>query len=105
AAKPGTQVPRCCRFDSARAIVAGILGSRLSRLTALGRDDSRVTYESPGSRRGARCDRGFGWQSSSAPPPAGLSPELCGADLFSYSWLRLGGGGAFAGLWIGYKMG
>jgi len=35
----------------------------------------------------------------------GLIPELWDADLFSYSSLLLSGVGAFAGLWIGYKMG
>jgi uncharacterized membrane protein YeaQ/YmgE (transglycosylase-associated protein family) len=31
-------------------------------------------------------------------------PELWGADMISYSSLLLSGVGAFAGLWVGYKM-
>jgi uncharacterized membrane protein YeaQ/YmgE (transglycosylase-associated protein family) len=34
----------------------------------------------------------------------GFIPEMWGADMFSYSSLLLSGAGAFAGLWIGYKM-
>jgi len=35
----------------------------------------------------------------------GFIPALWDPDLFSYSSLLLSGVGAFAGLWIGYKMG
>jgi hypothetical protein len=35
----------------------------------------------------------------------GLIPELWGADMFSYSSLWLSGVGAFAGLWLGFKLG
>jgi predicted MFS family arabinose efflux permease len=34
----------------------------------------------------------------------GLIPSLWGGDLISYSGLLLSGAGAFAGLWVGYKM-
>jgi predicted MFS family arabinose efflux permease len=34
----------------------------------------------------------------------GLIPELWGADMISYSSVLFSGAGAFAGLWIGYKM-
>ena len=34
----------------------------------------------------------------------GFIPELWGADMISYSSLLLSGVGAFAGLWIGYRM-
>jgi uncharacterized membrane protein YeaQ/YmgE (transglycosylase-associated protein family) len=34
----------------------------------------------------------------------GLIPELWDADPFSYASVLLGGVGAFAGLWIAYKM-
>jgi hypothetical protein len=34
----------------------------------------------------------------------GLIPSLWGGDLLSYSGLLLSGAGAFAGLWVGYKM-
>jgi hypothetical protein len=34
----------------------------------------------------------------------GFIPELWGADMISYSGLLFSGAGAFAGLWIGYKM-
>jgi predicted MFS family arabinose efflux permease len=35
----------------------------------------------------------------------GLVPELWGAEAFSYSSVLFSGIGAFAGLWIGLKMG
>ena len=34
----------------------------------------------------------------------GLIPELWGEDAFSYTSLLFSGVGAFAGLWIGYKI-
>jgi hypothetical protein len=34
----------------------------------------------------------------------GFIPSLWGGDLLSYSGLLLSGAGAFAGLWVGYKM-
>jgi hypothetical protein len=34
----------------------------------------------------------------------GFIPALWGGDLLSYSGLLLSGAGAFAGLWVGYKM-
>ena len=34
----------------------------------------------------------------------GFIPDLWGADFFSYSSVLLGGIGALAGLWLGYKM-
>jgi hypothetical protein len=34
----------------------------------------------------------------------GFIPALWGGDLMSYSGLLLSGAGAFAGLWVGYKM-
>jgi hypothetical protein len=34
----------------------------------------------------------------------GFIPALWGGDLLSYSGLLLSGVGAFAGLWVGYKM-
>jgi predicted MFS family arabinose efflux permease len=34
----------------------------------------------------------------------GLIPELWGGDAISYSALLLSGAGAFAGLWVGYKI-
>ena len=34
----------------------------------------------------------------------GLIPSLWGGELLSYSGLLLSGAGAFAGLWVGYKM-
>jgi hypothetical protein len=35
----------------------------------------------------------------------GLIPELWGEGMFSYSSLLLSGAGAFAGLWLGFKLG
>ena len=34
----------------------------------------------------------------------GFIPSLWGGDLLSYSGLLLSGAGAFAGLWVGYRM-
>jgi predicted MFS family arabinose efflux permease len=34
----------------------------------------------------------------------GLTPELWGGDLISYSGVLLSGVGAFVGLWIAYKL-
>jgi dipeptide/tripeptide permease len=34
----------------------------------------------------------------------GFIPSLWGSDLVSYSGLLLSGVGAFAGLWVGYKV-
>jgi hypothetical protein len=34
----------------------------------------------------------------------GFIPALWGGDLLSYSGLLLSGAGAFAGLWVGYKI-